>query len=238
METRVAEVGAGIYQLSTHVAEIDFSFNQYLVTGDEPLLFHTGPRQMFPLIKDAVAKIIPPETLAWISFGHVESDECGSMNEWLAIAPGSRVGASALACMVSLNDKCDREPIPFTSGGEGYDAGGHVYQWIDTPHVPHGWEAGVMYDATTKTLFCGDLFTHLSTYAPTSDADIVSRAIEAEDVYHYSTLAPNSADIIRGLADLDVAQLALMHGPMFTGDCRAALLALADNYAARLKLSA
>jgi flavorubredoxin len=238
METRVAEVADGVYQLTTHIADIDFSFNQYLVTGDEPLLFHTGGRQLFPLVKDAVAKVIAPESLAWITFGHVESDECGSMNQWLAIAPNSRVGASALACMVSLNDLCDREPIPFVAGGDGYDAGGHVYQWIDTPHVPHGWEAGVMYDATTKTLFCGDLFTHLGAYEPTSAADIVGRAIEAEDVFHYSTLAPNSADVIRGLADLDIARLALMHGPVFTGDCRAALLALADNYTARLKLNA
>jgi flavorubredoxin len=190
------------------------------------------------LVKDAVAKVIPPETLAWISIGHVESDEGGSMNQWLALAPNARVGASALACMVSLNDLCDREPIPFVSGGEGYDAGAHVYQWIDTPHVPHGWEAGVLYDKTTKTLFCGDLFTTLGAFAPTSDGDIVGAAAAAEDVFHYSCLAPHTPDVIRGLADLDVAQLALMHGPVFTGDCRAALLALADSYTAMLKLSA
>jgi flavorubredoxin len=238
MDTRVSEVGDGIYQLTTHVADIDFSFNQYLVTGDEPLLFHTGGRQFFPLVKDAVAKVLPPESLAWITFGHIESDECGSMNEWLAIAPGSRVGASALACMVSLNDMCDREPIPFTTGGDGYDAGQHVYQWFDTPHVHHGWEAGVLYDKTTKTLFCGDLFTHLGSYAPTSDGDIVGAAEAAEQVFAYSTLAPQSADVIRGLAELDVAQLALMHGPVFTGDCRQALLDLADSYTARTKLIA
>jgi flavorubredoxin len=238
METRVAEVADGIYQLTTHVADIDFCFNQYLVTGDEPLLFHTGGRQFFPLVKDAVAKVIPPESLAWITFGHVESDECGSMNQWLGVAPNSRVGASALACMVSLNDLCDREPIPFVSGGEGYDAGGHVYQWIDTPHVPHGWEAGVMYDTVTKTLFCGDLFTQTGTYAPSTDSDIVEPAKAGEDLFHYSTLAPHTAEVIRGLAELDIAQLALMHGPVFTGDCNAALLALADDYTARLKLSA
>jgi flavorubredoxin len=229
METRVSEVGDGIFQLTTHVDDINFSFNQYLVTGDEPLLFHTGGRQFFPLVKEAVASVLPPESLQWISFGHVESDECGSMNQWLEIAPGARVGASALACMVSLNDLCDREPIPFTSGGEGYDAGGHVYQWFDTPHVPHGWEAGVMLDATTKTLFCGDLFTHLGAFEPTSTGDIIGAAAAAEDVFHYSSLSPSSGATIRGLADLDIAALALMHGPVFTGDCKAALVALADD---------
>jgi flavorubredoxin len=230
METRVSEVGDGIFQLNTHIAEIDFSFNQYLVTGDEPLLFHTGGRQMFPLIKEAVAKVIPPESLAWITFGHVESDECGSMNQWLEVAPNSRVGASALACMVSLNDMCDREPIPFDNGGDGYDAGGHTFVWYDTPHVPHGWEAGVLYDKATKTLFCGDLFTHLGAYeATTSSSDIVSAAAAAEDVFHFSSLAPSSGATIRGLADLDIASLALMHGPVFTGDCKAALLGLADD---------
>jgi flavorubredoxin len=238
METRLAEVADGVYQLTTHNADINFSFNQNLDTGDEPLLFHTGGRQLFPLVKAAVAKVVAPESLAWISFGHVESDECGSMNDWLAVAPNARVGASALACMVSLNDLCDREPIPFVGGGDGYDAGSHVYQWFDTPHVPHGWEAGVLYDATTKTLFCGDLFTTLGSFEPTSSGDIVAAAAAAEEVFHYSTLAPQSADVVRGLAELDIAQLALMHGPVFTGDCRAALHGLADNYAAMVKLSA
>jgi flavorubredoxin len=237
MNTRVTEVGDGIYQLTTHVDEIDFSFNQYLVTGDEPLLFHTGGRQFFPLVKDAVATVLPPESLRWITFGHVESDECGSMNEWLAVAPNAQVGASALAVMVSLNDMCDRPPVSLVNG-ESTDTGGHVFQWYDTPHVPHGWEAGVLYDATTKTLFCGDLFSHLGSYKPTSDSDIVGPAIAAEQVFAYSTLAPQSADVIRGLAELDVNQLALMHGPVFTGDCRGALLDLADSYTARMKLSA
>jgi flavorubredoxin len=237
METRVTEVATDIYQLTTYVAEMDFSFNQYLVRADEPLLFHTGPRQMFPLINDAVAKVLPPESLQWISFGHVEADECGSMNDWLEIAPGATVGASAVACMVSLDDLCVRKPMPFVGGGEGYDAGGHIFQWIDTPHVPHGWEAGIMFDATSKTLFCGDLFTQTGNYAPASDGDIVEPAKAAEDMFHYSSLAPHSAATIRGLAELDIERLALMHGPVFGGDCKGALIGLADDIERRINAS-
>ncbi len=229
METRIEEVANGIYQLTTHIAEMDFCFNQYLVAGEEPLLFHTGGRALFPLVKDAVAKVLPPESIRWISFGHVESDECGSMNEWLALAPGATVGASTTACMVSLNDLCDRPPMPFVNGGDGYDAGGHTFVWYDTPHVPHGWEAGVMYESQTKTLFCGDLFTQTGQFTPTSTSDIVGPAAAAEDMFHACSLAPDSGRRVRELAQLDVANLALMHGPVFTGDCREALNALADD---------
>lgn len=228
METRIEEVGDGIYQLMTHVADFNFSFNQYLVTGDEPLLFHTGPRQMFPLIKDAMATVMPPENLRWVSFGHYEADECGSMNDWLAVAPNAEVGASATACMVSLNDTCDRPPVVFSDGYKA-DTGGHVLTWIDTPHLPHGWESGLIYDDTTKTLFCGDLFTQTGNYEATSDRDIVEPAGAAEDLFHFSSFAPDSAKRVRQLAELDMERMALMHGPVFTGDCRAALLALADD---------
>jgi len=233
METRVTETADGIYQFTTYIADFDFSFNQYLISGDEPLLFHTGPRQLFPLVKDAMTKVLPPESLRWISFGHVESDESGSMNDWLAIAPNAQVGASATACMVSLNDLCDRPPVVFNDGYKA-DTGGHVLTWIDTPHVPHGWESGLIYDDTTKTLFCGDLFTQTGNPEATSDRDIVGPAGAAEDLFRFSALAPDSATRVRQLAELDMDRLALMHGPVFTGDCRAALLALADDIEKRI----
>lgn len=229
MQTRVTEVADGVYQLTTHISEMNFSFNQYLVSGDEPLLFHTGGRALFPLVKDAVATVLPPESIKWISFGHYEADECGSMNQWLEIAPGATVGASTTACMVSLGDMCDRPPMPFQNGGDGYDAGAHTFVWYDTPHVPHGWEAGVLYDRTTKTLFCGDLFTQTGDFAALSTGDIVTPAAEAEDMFHAWSLAPDSGRRVRELAELDIATLALMHGPAFTGDCRDALLGLADD---------
>ncbi|MBA2610083.1 MAG: MBL fold metallo-hydrolase, partial [Actinobacteria bacterium] len=221
---------------TTHIADINFSFNQYLIAADEPLLFHTGGRQLFPLVKDAVAKVLPPETIQWISFGHVESDECGSMNEWLAVSPGATVGASATACMVSLNDLCDRTPMAFDNAGESYDLGGHMMRWFDTPHVPHGWEAGVLYDATTKTLFCGDLFTQVGDYAATSSADIIEPASQAEDMYHAWALAPDSGTRVRALAELDIANLALMHGPVFTGNAKEALVGLADDIERRISV--
>lgn len=233
METRLAEIADGIHQLTTHVAEMNFSFNQYFVNGDEPLLFHTGPRQMFPLVSDAVARVAPVDRLRWIAFGHVESDECGAMNNWLAAAPESTVAQSTTGCMVSLGDLADRAPRALADG-EVLDIGGHRLRWIDTPHVPHAWEAGLIYDETTRTLFCGDLFTQTGAYAASSDADIVAPAIAAEDIFHSCSLAPASGAIVRRLAELDIATLALMHGPAFTGDCRAALLDLADDFDNRI----
>jgi flavorubredoxin len=236
METRVTEVAEGIYQLTTYVPEADFSFNQILVAGEEPLLFHTGPRQMFPLVSEAVAGILPAESLRWITFGHVESDECGSMNDWLGAAPQSTVAQSMTGCMVSLTDLADRAPRPLADG-EVLDIGGHRMRWIDTPHVPHAWEAGLLYDETTRTLFCGDLFTRTGAYAPASTDDIMGPAIEAENIFRSSSLAPSSGATLRRLADLDVATLALMHGPTFSGDCREALLDLADDYDERIATS-
>ncbi len=233
METRIAEVGPGIHQLTTHVAEMNFSFNQYLVTGDEPLLFHTGPKQMFPLVSEAVARVMPVDQLRWIVFGHVESDECGAMNQWLGAAPQSTVAQSQTGCMVSLNDLADRAPRPLADG-EVLDIGGHRMRWIDTPHVPHAWEAGLLYDETTRTLFCGDLFTQTGAYAPASTGDIVGPAAQAEDIFRSSSLAPSSGATVRRLADLDVSALALMHGPTFSGDCRTALLDLADDFDKRI----
>jgi flavorubredoxin len=236
METRIADVADGIHQLTTHVPEMNFSFNQYLVTGDEPLLFHTGPRQMFPLVSEAVARVVPVDQLRWVSFGHVEADECGSMNQWLGAAPQSTVAQGMTGCMVSLNDLADRAPRALADG-EVLDIGGHRIRWIDTPHVPHAWEAGLLYDETTRTLFCGDLFTQIGAYAPTSTDDIVGPAWEAEDIYRSSSLAPSSGATVRRLAELDVSALALMHGPTFHGDCRRALLDLSDDFDKRIAAS-
>src|SRR6476620_9816355 len=176
METRLTEIADGVHQMTTHVAEMNFSFNQYLVAADEPLLFHTGPRQMFPLVSEAVSRVVPVDSLRWIAFGHVEADECGSMNEWLTAAPQSTVVQSVTGCMVSLTDLADRAPRPL-GDGEVLGIGGHDIRWIDTPHVPHAWEAGVIYDQTTRTLFCGDLFTQTGAYVAASNDDIVGPAI-------------------------------------------------------------
>ncbi len=238
METRCDEIAAGIYRLSTHVPEIappaGFSFNQFLVLADEPLLFHTGPRGMFPLVSAAVAKLMPIEALRWISFGHVESDECGAMNQWLAAAPHAQIVFNPLGCMVSLDDLADRPPRTLADD-ELLDLGGKRIRLIATPHVPHGWEAQVMFEETSATLFCGDLFTHVGDTAAMTRDDIVAPAMAAEEMFGATALGPAIAPTIRKLAELDPARLAVMHGASFEGNATAALLDLADRYEERLR---
>ena len=235
METRVTEVADGVHQLTTHIAEIDFGFNQYLINADEPMLFHTGMRGLFPLVSDAISRVVPLTTLRWVAFGHVEADECGSMNQFLAAAPQATVTQGMTGCMVSINDLADRAPRPLANG-EVLDIGSHRMRWIDTPHVPHGWEAGVVFDETTRTLFCGDLFTRWGAYKATIDDDVLGPALaaDANDDFGSWSLTPNSGSIVRELAELDVTTLALMHGPAFTGDCPAALRGLADALDTRI----
>jgi flavorubredoxin len=238
METRITEIAGGIYRLSTCVPEIappaGFTFNQFLILGDAPLLFHTGPRQMFPLVRTAIGRLMPPERLRWITFGHYEADECGAMNDWLALAPHAEVAHGQTGCLVSLNDMADRPPR-ILQDGETIELGdGKRIRYIDTPHVPHGWEAGVLYEETTGTLLCGDLFTQVGDGAPLVESDIVGPAIAAEDAFHYSALHPGMGATIRRLARLAPRTLALMHGPSFNGDGAAALHALAENYDQRV----
>jgi flavorubredoxin len=231
--TTVDQIAGGIYRLSTWVAEIappaGFTFNQFLIDADEPLLFHTGPRAMFPLVSDAAARVLPVHRLRWITFGHIEADECGSMNQWLAAAPHAEVAHGMVGCMVSLNDLADRPPRPLTDG-EVLDLGGKRVRHIDTPHVPHAWEARVLYEETTETLLCGDLFTHLGNRRALTDDDIVEPAIETEMIFRYSSLAPDTAPVMRGLGDLAPKTLALMHGSSFNGDGAKALSDLANAY--------
>ncbi len=233
--TTVNEISDGIYRLSTWIPDVappaGFSFNQFLVVGEEPLLFHTGPRMMFPLVAEAVAKVVPVETLRWITFGHVESDESGAMNMWLAAAPNAQVAHGALGCMVSLNDLCDRPPRSLEDG-EVIDIGGKRLRQISTPHVPHGWEAQVLFEETTGTLLCGDLFSHIGNGPALTSDDVLGPAIEAEQMFHSTSLAPHTGAVIRGLGDLAPTTLAIMHGSSFAGDGRSALYGLADAYEA------
>jgi flavorubredoxin len=239
METRVTEISPCIYRLSTFVPSIappaGFTFNQFLVLGNEPLLFHTGLRRMFPLVQAAVSGIIPLDRLRWICFGHYEADECGAMNEWLTVAPHAEVAHGQIACLVSLNDMADRPPRVLADN-EVIDLGNdRRVRYLDTPHVPHGWEAGVLYEEATGTLLCGDLFTQLGDAGPLTAGDVVGPAIAAEDLFHASSLTPATGATIRRLAGLSPRTLALMHGPSFAGDGAAALRALADDYDRRVR---
>jgi flavorubredoxin len=221
MQVKTDEIADGIYRLSVHVSEIappaGFTFNHFLIRADEPMLFHCGLRQMFPALSEAVGRLIPVEQLRWIGFGHVEADECGAMNSWLAAAPRAQVVHGATACMVSVNDLADRTPRALADG-ETVDLGGKRVRYIDTPHVPHGWEAGALYEEASGTLLCGDLFTHLGNGLAVTDKDVVGPAIEAERLFHYTSLGPSTAPNIRKLAALKPRTLAVMHGASFNGD--------------------
>lgn len=230
MQTQTHEIADGVFRFSTLVPEIaqpaGFTFNQFLILADEPMLFHCGPRGMFPLVSEAVAAVLPIQRLRWISFGHVEADECGSMNLWLAAAPNAVVAHGRTACMVSLNDLADRAPRPL-GDGETIDLGGKRVRWCDTPHVPHGWEAGVIFEETSETLFCGDLLTQAGSGPALVEADILGSAIATEELFHSMCLGPNTGPAICSLADLGPRTLAVMHGSSFSGDAAGALRGLA-----------
>jgi flavorubredoxin len=232
MQTRTEEIAPQIYRLSTCIEDAapgGFTFNQFLIDADEPLLFHTGPRRMFPMVSEAIARILPVERLRWIAFGHVESDECGAMNAFLGAAPHAEVAHGATGCMVSLDDLCDRPPRKLADG-EVIDLGGKRVRHIDTPHVPHNWEARVLFEETTGTLFCGDLFTHTGDGPALTNSDIVGPALAAEELFHATALSPATGASIRRLSTLQPQMLALMHGSSTRVRCSEALTQLASAY--------
>ncbi len=238
MQTRTDEIADGVFRLSTYIPQVippmGFTFNQFLIAGDEPMLFHCGMRALFPLVSEAVARLTPLDRLRWIGFGHVEADECGSMNLWLAAAPNATIVHGHLACDVSLNDLCDRPPRALASG-EVLDIGGKRMRWLDTPHVPHGWEAGTFYEETGEVLFSGDLLSHPGDAAPITGDDILAPAIAMEDMSHAMCMGPNTGAVLRALADLAPKTLAVMHGASFAGDGAAPLRGLADHYEAQAR---
>jgi flavorubredoxin len=238
MDTRIDEIGPGLYRFSTFVPHIappaGFTFNQFLVMGEEPLLFHLGHRKTFPLTAAAVSRVLPLEKLRWLSFGHVEADECGAMNEWLGAAPNAEIVHGLLGARVSIDDMADR-PARALTDDEVLDIGGRRLRFIATPHVPHGWEAGVFHEETTNTLLCGDLFTHTGDGAAVTGTDVVGPALEAEDMFGATCLAPTTGATLRKLGGLEPATLALMHGSSFSGDGGTALRQLAERYDALIR---
>jgi flavorubredoxin len=194
------------------------------------MLFHCGPRAMFPLVSDAVRRVIALDRLRWISFGHVESDECGSMNQWLAAAPHSQVAHGQIACDVSLNDLANRPPRVLADE-EVIDLGGKRIKFLYTPHVPHGWEAGVFMEETGGTLLCGDLLTHAGHGPAITDGDVVGPALAAEHMFHAMSMAPNTSATLERLAALRPKTLAIMHGSSYSGDGAKALRELAAGLA-------
>jgi len=230
--TNVHEISDGIYRINTPVVFENgngFSFNQYLITDDEPLLFHTGPRKMFPLVREAVASILPVEQLRYISFSHVEADECGSLNEWLAVAPQSVPLCSTVAAMVSIEDLADRSPRALADG-EVISLGKHRVRWFDAPHLPHAWDCGFLTEELTRTFLCGDLFTQGGADLPSiTESDILGPSEDFRKRMDYFSYTKNTRVMLERLASTEPTTLACMHGSAWRGDGAQLLRDLADS---------
>jgi flavorubredoxin len=225
--TNVHEIADGIFRINTPVP--GFSFNQYLLLDDAPLLFHTGPRKLFPLVREAVASLMPVENLRYISFSHVEADECGSLNKWLAVAPQSIPVCGAVAALVSIEDLADRPPQALADA-EVLSIGRHSLRWFDTPHLPHAWECGYLMEERTKTLLCGDLFTQGGTdHPPLTEADILGPSEEFRQKMDYYSHTKHGEQMLERLAQAGPKTLACMHGSAWQGDGAELLRALAVN---------
>lgn len=229
--TAVHEVSDGIYRISTPVRFTDgagFSFNQYLIVDDEPLLFHTGPRRMFALVREAVAAVMPVERLRYVAFSHVEADECGSLNEWLTVAPQAVPVCGMVAAMVSVADLADRAPRALADG-EALALGRHTVRWLDAPHMPHAWECGFLAEEATATLLCGDLFTQGGAdLPPLTEADILGPSEAFRQRMDYFSHTRDATALLERLAATRPTTLACMHGSAWRGDGAKLLRALAE----------
>lgn len=231
--TNVHEVADGIYRINTPVLLAGglggFSFNQYLIVDAEPLLFHTGPRKMFPLVSEALSSIIRVEQLRYVAFSHVEADECGSLNDWLAVAPHSSPLCGTIAALVSINDMADRPPRALADG-ETLSLGTHSLRWYDAPHLPHGWECGFMMEETTRTLLCGDLFTQPGSEHPAiTESDILGPSEAFRQAMDYYAHTKNTRAMLEKFACAEPTTLACMHGSAWHGDGAKLLRALANE---------
>ncbi len=227
--TNIHEIADGIHRINTPVTLPDgssFNFNQYLIIDDEALLFHTGPRRLFPFVRDAVNHLMPAERLRYVAFSHVEADECGALNDWLAVAPRAQPVCSQIAAMVSVNDIADRAPRALADG-ETLTLGRHVMRWLDTPHVPHGWDCGLMMEERTRTFLCGDLFTQGGAGdVALTESDILEPSEAFRAPLDYFAHAPATVETLERLAGQHPTTLACMHGSAWRGDGAALLRAL------------
>jgi flavorubredoxin len=240
--TNIFEIAPDIYRINTPVAipggPDRFNFNQYLVLDDEPLLFHTGPRRMFPLVREAIERVMPVERLRYVGLSHFEADECGAMNEFLAVAPRAVPLCSQIAAMVSVNDVADR-PARALADLETLSLGSHEMRWFDTPHTPHGWESGLMMDTATRTFFCGDLFTQGGPGdVPLTESDILEPSEVFRRQMDYYSHTPGTASIINRIAAERPVTLACMHGSAWRGDGATLLRALAAAVGGEVSVTA
>jgi flavorubredoxin len=227
----ITEISPGVHRISILYREINLQFNHFLVLDDEPLLYHTGMRRMFPEVLEAVKHLIDPAKLRWIGFSHFEVDECGSLNDWLKVAPRAQAVSGVVGSIVNLTDFADRPPRALNTD-ETFCTGKFRFRYRPTPHLPHGWDAGVLFEETQQVLFCSDLFTHNGDVEPLTESDVLSRtreslvAFQAGPLMDYMPYTPNTRRLLTGLAALKPRTLATMHGSSFTGDCAKALIDL------------
>ena len=237
---KIDEIAPDLFRISVFVPGIDLQFNHFVVRDDEPLLFHTGMRKMFPDVRDAVARIIDPVALRWISWSHFEVDECGALNDWLAVAPHAQPACSEVGALVNLHDFSDR-PVRGLSKDDVIETGRHRYRYVPTPHLPHGWDAGVLFEERDRILLCSDLFHQLGDVEAVTSADILGRWDAAVAAYQnhpilmdYVPLTPATRNRLNALAALQPRILAAMHGSSFVGDAASALRSAGDMLERRL----
>jgi len=229
----ITEIAPDVYRISTYVPEIDLQFNQFLVNDDEPLLFHTGQRAIFPSVRGAVAAVIDPSKIRWLGFSHFEADECGSLNEWLEVAPDAQPVCSMVGALVSVNDFASR-PARAMSDGEVLSTGKYRFRLLHTPHVPHCWEAGLLFEEEHRTLFSSDLFHQNGDVEPLTESDVMGRVrktlvdYQAGPFANYMPYTQHTGRTLHRLADLKPKTIAAMHGSAFAGDGGRALRDLAE----------
>lgn len=228
---KITEIAPDVYRISIYVPEMNLQFNHFLIKDEEPLLYHAGMKQMFPILLEAVSTIINPSDLRWIGFSHFEVDECGGLNEWLKVAPNALPVCSEVGALVNMSDFADKPARAMTEGAI-LETGKHRYRFIRTPHLPHGWDAGVFFEETNKTLLCSDLFHQNGDLTDLTDGDILinhKRSLEEFEqgpLMGYTPYSMQTAPLLQKLSDLEPATLATMHGSSFNGDCRKAILDL------------
>jgi flavorubredoxin len=231
--TQITEIAPDMYRISTFIPEVNLQFNQFLVKDDEPLLFHTGMKAMLPLVRDAVASLSDPSSIRWLGFSHFEADECGSLNEWLQTAPAAQPVCSLVGALVSINDFAIR-PARGMTDGEVLSTGKYRFRFLHTPHVPHCWEAGLLFEETNGTLLCSDLFHQNGNVEPMTESDVIERArktlvdYQAGPFANYMPYTKHTDGILQGLADLKPRTIATMHGSTYAGDGERALRGLAE----------
>ena len=232
--TQINEIAPDMYRISTFIPEINLQFNQFLVRDEQPLLYHTGMKGLFPVVRDAVATLIDPTRIRWISFSHFEADECGALGEWQTLAPEATAVCSLVGKMVSVDDVVARRPAQALADGEVFSTGKYRFRLLHTPHVPHCWEATHMFEETQGTLLCSDLLHQNGAVEPSTSADVVGRFRQTLTDYQQGPLAnympytPYTESTLQRLAALKPKTLAAMHGSTYVGDGAKALTDVAQ----------